>query len=447
MTMPATLPGDDAVTVEFPDDLRRLEDAAVNAWPALEREPLSCGWTWGYSGGGSQRANSVVTPRFEGGADAGPEALDAAIDEVERRYAERGAAALFRIGSLSEPAGLDARLAERGYRLQDDGFVLFKPVPPPAHFGVRPELAGVEWTFQPSTQWVKIYQSVLDGPRREALPRILDQLPWPRVFFLYRKRGLSFATALAVNEDGMVGVECVATREEGRRRGAARALMQGIEEWARAQEAHTLYLHVRGSNAAARALYRSLGYQPVGRFHYRVKDAAPRVAHLVAGLTVPAVTLPATDGTLVDVSLLTGRTLLTVYPYTGQPGVADPPGWDVIASAHGSTPQLKALAAAHDRLTAAGLRVLAVSPQGTEWQQEAATRLALPFPLLSDAEYALQRALKLPVFQAGGVAYPVRLSLLLRDGQIERVFHPLPDPVTDAAAHPEEVLAYCAGTP
>jgi peroxiredoxin len=159
---------------------------------------------------------------------------------------------------------------------------------------------------------------------------------------------------------------------------------------------------------------------------------------------VPSITLAATDGSLVDLAALTGRTLLTVYPYTGQPSVPDPSGWDDIPGAHGSTPQLKALAAVYDRLTAAGLRVLAVSPQDMGWQQEAVARLGLPFPLLSDADYALQRALKLPVFQAGGVAYPVRLSLLLRDGALERVFHPIADPVTDAAAHPEEILAHCA---
>jgi N-acetylglutamate synthase len=47
------------------DDLRRIERLHVRAWPAFETAEID-GWLWRYSGGGSQRANSVSTVAFSG---------------------------------------------------------------------------------------------------------------------------------------------------------------------------------------------------------------------------------------------------------------------------------------------------------------------------------------------------------------------------------------------
>lgn len=45
--------------------------------------------------------------------------------------------------------------------------------------------------------------------------------------------------------------------------------------------------------------------------------------------------------------------------------------------------------------------VYGVSTQDTEYQAEAQQRLHLPFPLLSDSQHQLTRALRLPTFQVG----------------------------------------------
>ncbi|MGH2995779.1 MAG: GNAT family N-acetyltransferase [Gaiellaceae bacterium] len=59
-----------------------------------------------------------------------------------------------------------------------------------------------------------------------------------------------------------------------RRRGIGRALMQAAEEWAREAGVRKLELHVFPHNAAAIALYESLGYEREGlrRGHYRRPD-------------------------------------------------------------------------------------------------------------------------------------------------------------------------------
>ena len=82
------------------------------------------------------------------------------------------------------------------------------------------------------------------------------------------------------------------------------------------------------------------------------------------------------------------------------------------------------------------MRLFGLSRQTTEYQQELVARLALPFPILSDADGRFAAALDLPSFTTGGEIYLKRLTLLIGDGRIDRVFYPVPDP----AGHAVEVL-------
>ena len=83
-------------------------------------------------------------------------------------------------------------------------------------------------------------------------------------------------------------------------------------------------------------------------------------------------------------------------------------------------------------------RLFGLSLQEVGYQQELATRLGLPFPLLSDAGGEFSGALALPSFATGGQTYLKRLTLVVRDGAIEVPFYPVPDPAT----HADEVLAW-----
>jgi peroxiredoxin len=43
-----------------------------------------------------------------------------------------------------------------------------------------------------------------------------------------------------------------------------------------------------------------------------------------------AIALLATDGRMIDLAALRGRSIVYAYPRTGQPGIDNPPGWDLI---------------------------------------------------------------------------------------------------------------------
>ena len=79
-----------------------------------------------------------------------------------------------------------------------------------------------------------------------------------------------------------------------------------------------------------------------------------------------------------------------------------------------------------------GLRLFGLSSQTTEYQRELVARLGLPFPILGDADGRFA-ALRLPSVTAGGETYLKRLTLLIDEGRIERVFYPVRDPAGHAA--------------
>lgn len=160
-------------------------------------------------------------------------------------------------------------------------------------------------------------------------------------------------------------------------------------------------------------------------------DGAAR--HLV-GLPVPPVALPSTAGGAVRLADLPGRTVVFAYPMTGTPGAALPDGWDLIPGARGCTPHACAFRDLHAELSRAGATaVFGLSTQTPAAQQEAASRLHLPFPLLSDADLALQHAMSLPAMVVDGRTMIRRLALILDAGRVTHVFYPVFPPDRNAA--------------
>jgi peroxiredoxin len=165
-------------------------------------------------------------------------------------------------------------------------------------------------------------------------------------------------------------------------------------------------------------------------------DGAAR--HL-AGMKLPDLALAATSGPVVNLSKLTGRTVLYIYPRTGVPGVDAPPGWDQIPGARGCTPQSCGFRDHFAELKALGVaQIYGLSTQGTDYQREAAERLHLPFPILSDTDLDLARILRLPTFTTSGMTLLKRMALVIDGGVIVKTFYPVFPPDKNA----DEVIAW-----
>jgi len=167
-------------------------------------------------------------------------------------------------------------------------------------------------------------------------------------------------------------------------------------------------------------------------------------AHL-KGMAIPSIGLPATDGTLVTLADLGGRTVVFAYPRTGEPGkIALVDDWDMIPGARGCTPQTCAFRDLFAELKAAGAaHVFGLSTQTRAYQTEMASRLHLPFAVLSDDKLQLTRALELPTMEVAGLTMIKRLALIIDKARITHVFYPVFPPDRNAA----DVLAWLKENP
>lgn len=154
-------------------------------------------------------------------------------------------------------------------------------------------------------------------------------------------------------------------------------------------------------------------------------------AHLF-GSSLPNLALNSTSNQAINLSTLSGKTVLYFYPMTGIPDVALPDDWDEIPGARGCTPQSCSFRDHKKELSDLGANVLGVSAQSTDYQLEAKQRLHLPFELLSDENLSLKSALGLPTFETAGMELYKRVTLVIADGVINKVFYPVFPPDQNA---------------
>jgi peroxiredoxin len=147
--------------------------------------------------------------------------------------------------------------------------------------------------------------------------------------------------------------------------------------------------------------------------------------HLL-GAAIPELWLASTSGHPINLTELGGRTVIYCYPRTGEPDQAVPDGWDAIPGARGCTPQSRGFRDHFQELSGAGAsHLFGLSTQDSDYQSEVVQRLELPFPLLSDSELNLVRALRLPTFQFNSKTLIKRLTLIIDDVRITKVFYPV----------------------
>jgi ribosomal protein S18 acetylase RimI-like enzyme len=242
------------------DLLPAVEAAAVRGWPALETEAHQ-GWLFRYASGGSVRANTVAALAFTG------RDVDAAISAAERFYRAHNAPCAFTVSEVSSPADLDERLAARGYVRGDDHVTMAKTVDLDATLP-----CDIAVGLQPTNGWMEAYVSGLSVNRRDAAPALIANLPMDKAVFLSRDLDhRAIASGLTIVDGPLASVQCMATLPAHRGRGAARAVLDGIEAIAVQNACEHLYLQTGGDNHTAQRLYVRAGFRVIGRYHTRTR--------------------------------------------------------------------------------------------------------------------------------------------------------------------------------
>ncbi|TDJ40666.1 MAG: GNAT family N-acetyltransferase [Gammaproteobacteria bacterium] len=239
---------------------RRVEEASLNAWPALQQMLLD-GWVVRFSGGFTKRANSVI-PLYP--------ALQEPLDKIrycERLYEQQQLKTIFRLTTVDDFSELDAQLDARGYQRIDPTRVLHRIIANPP----QPDPRFME---VPLREWLNVYSDLAEMPRpTQALHSAL--LKGIRSLCIY---GVQYADhqpvacGLAVVERELTGLFDVVTHPQRRRLGHAGALVSSLLGAGAQAGATHAYLQVEENNAPARAMYQALGFTDLYHYWYR---AAP----------------------------------------------------------------------------------------------------------------------------------------------------------------------------
>lgn len=160
------------------------------------------------------------------------------------------------------------------------------------------------------------------------------------------------------------------------------------------------------------------------------------------GLRLPRMSLPSTQGGTVDPGSARGTQVLYCFPMLGRPDGPPLVGWNEIPGARGCTPQTCAFRDQHAELRALSANVFGVSAQPFAEQCAAHKRLDLPFALLNDTDLLWAQALRLPTFEYAGQRLIKRLTLIVEEGVICKVFYPVFPPDGNAS----QVLAWLQST-
>lgn len=263
-------PPDGEPSVALVAELDRLQ---LRAWPAAHEETLG-GWRLRFTNGVTRRANSVLPH------GPTPPDIEDAIARVEAAYAERGLKPRFLVSPAASPPELDTVLADGGYAAEAATLVQTAGLPLrplPVAKGIEVEVGDFD------EAWLSAYaaaESLTPGEvegRRGIHRRIRADAGCATA----RVDGRTVGVGSVVVEDGWAGIHNMATATGFRRRGAARAVLSALLEWAAVRGATHSYLAVMETNEAARALYEG------SRLHDGLPVLVPRHAPVAASSTTP----------------------------------------------------------------------------------------------------------------------------------------------------------------
>ncbi len=243
---------------------RRVEEAALNAWPAL-RQVLYDGWLLRFAEGYTKRSNSV---NMIGSSILKPEDK---ITRCEGFYTALKCPPLFRIATVHDYAELDDCLAAAGYRKLEPTLVMALDM---RHFRMQPVRATSDFNDQVADIWLKHYYDLgrFGKDHYNTHNQILKSIVPRKLFAELNYKGRPVSMGMAVTEGWLTGLFDILTGGEFRRSGFGFELVTGLLQWAQVNGAQWAYLQVIESNIPAIQLYQKLGFNVMYHYWYRIKS-------------------------------------------------------------------------------------------------------------------------------------------------------------------------------
>jgi GNAT superfamily N-acetyltransferase len=238
--------------------LIRIEEAALNAWPA-PRQMLYDGWLLRFAGGHSKRVNSVNP------LHASMLPLEEKIHTCEAIYTRQAQPCLFRVNEFIDTPQLTQALHEAGYTPFDPTYVLGCDLV--LENDVQADLTILE---MPAEDWFRMRDQFIRVPASDRLAHeaILHSIVPERVLMGLFVGGKPVACGMGVVEGSLMGFFSIYTASTWRRRGYGRLIMAALSDWGVERGATYGYLQVEGDNHPALAMYARLGFERLYVYAY-----------------------------------------------------------------------------------------------------------------------------------------------------------------------------------
>ncbi len=228
-----------------------LYDAIDATW-APASVTASNGWTIRDGQGGGKRVSAATQLLPE----AKPEDAEDAMSAI-------GQGSLFMIRDGED--ALDRVLADRGYEVIDPVVMLAAPVDRIVH--ITTEGASAIPAPAPIGIMKDIWRAGgIDAARLDVMARVTD----PKTCLLGRKGDHPAATAFVACHKGIAMMHALEVAKAYRRSGLGLTLTAAAARWAQDQGAETMAILTVLANTPAIELYKRMGMEVAGHYHYRI---------------------------------------------------------------------------------------------------------------------------------------------------------------------------------
>jgi N-acetylglutamate synthase len=244
--------------------LIRIEEAALNAWPA-PCQMVYDGWLLRFAGGHSKRVNSV-NPLY-----ASTLPFKEKIYTCEAIYASQGQLCLFRVNEFNTTPELTQALQAAGYSTFDPTYVLGRDLV--LGDDVHCDLTILE---MPTDDWFRMRDHFIRVPATDRLAHesVLQSIVPEMVLMGLFAGGKPVACGMGVVEGSLMGFFSIYTASTWRRKGYGRLIMEALSDWGIERGATYGYLQVEGDNHPALSMYARLGFERIYAYEYFRKRVA-----------------------------------------------------------------------------------------------------------------------------------------------------------------------------
>ena len=164
-----------------------------------------------------------------------------------------------------------------------------------------------------------------------------------------------------------------------------------------------------------------------------------KIPEKLTNLEIPDISLQSSNGEYVQLRRKESfKIVLYSYPMTGRPDKSLPKNWNKIPGAKGCTIENSTIRDNYEELIKLNSLPIGITTQSISEIEEMTKRLKINHDILSDCNLILAKCLNLPLFNVDNKDYIKRITLVVDNSIIKKVFYPILEP----EKHIQEIISW-----